>query len=345
MLQKIFNSRYSIMLTSFLIVLFLACTSDDGIEKDGTPPSAPGKLKAVDITESSLLISWEASEDNVAVTGYEVYQNNEFLVSIPGKEYQVANLSAGTEYQFSVSATDTAGNRSPQSAPLSVTTLDDVQSESNKILVFTKTSEFRHTSIEKGIATLSALGQTNDFEVVQTENGSDFNSGNLQQYQVVVFLSTTGDVLNDTQQASFEDYIRAGGNFMGIHAATDTEYDWPWYGELVGAYFNGHPEIQQASINVVDASHPSTSSLPNPWSQTDEWYNFRDINPNINVLLNLDESSYTGGTNGTSHPIAWYHKFDGGRAFYTGGGHSDANYDEPDFQKHLLGGILYCLGR
>ncbi|MEO0527405.1 MAG: ThuA domain-containing protein [Bacteroidota bacterium] len=216
---------------------------------------------------------------------------------------------------------------------------------STQLLVFTKTEGFRHASIDDGIAALMDLGSDNDFSVTETEDSADFNQENLEKYQLVVFLSTTQDVLNDEQQTVFENYIRSGGSFMGIHAATDTEYDWPWYGQLVGAYFNGHPNVQEASMMVLDRDHPATAHLSDTWMRRDEWYNFRNINPNINVLVNLDETSYSGGENGENHPIAWYHEFDGGRSFYTAGGHTAASFGEPDFRQHLLGGILYCLGR
>ena len=216
------------------------------------------------------------------------------------------------------------------------------------VLAFTKTSGYRHKSIEKGDHTLRQLGRKNGFIVLQTETSEDFNAENLKNYKLVVFLSTTQNVLNDQQQRVFENYIKSGGSFLGIHAATDTEYDWPWYGKLVGAYFDGHPNdpnIRDAKIDVMVKDHPATEHLNNSWSRRDEWYNYKNLNPNITVLLNLDENSYEGGTNGDKHPIAWYHEFDGGRAFYTGGGHTKASFDEPDFRQHLLGGILWCLGR
>nr|WP_297915526.1 ThuA domain-containing protein [uncultured Allomuricauda sp.] len=216
------------------------------------------------------------------------------------------------------------------------------------VLAFTKTSGYRHKSIEKGVHTLRQLGRKNGFIVLQTETSEDFNAENLKNYKLVVFLSTTQNVLNDQQQRVFENYIKSGGSFLGIHAATDTEYDWPWYGKLVGAYFDGHPNdpnIRDAKIDVMVKDHPATEHLNNSWSRRDEWYNYKNLNPNITVLLNLDENSYEGGTNGDKHPIAWYHEFDGGRAFYTGGGHTKASFDEPDFRQHLLGGILWCLGR
>lgn len=214
------------------------------------------------------------------------------------------------------------------------------------VLVFTKTEGYRHQSIEKGVKTLRELGRENGFIVLQTETPEDFNPDNLKNFKLVVFLSTTQDILNGEQERAFENYIKKGGSFMGIHAAADTEYDWLWYGKLVGGYFESHPQgTPSATIKVVDKEHPSTAHLPDTWQRVDEWYNYKSLNPNVNVLMNLDESSYQGGTNGENHPIAWYHEFEGGRAFYTGGGHTDASFDEPEFRQHLLGAMEWCLRR
>ncbi|UJH69266.1 ThuA domain-containing protein [Muricauda sp. SCSIO 65647] len=216
------------------------------------------------------------------------------------------------------------------------------------VLVFTKTDGFRHQSIEKGVMTLRKLGRSNNFIALRTESGEDFSAENLKNYQLVVFLNTTMNVLNDAQQKAFENYIKGGGSFLGIHAAADTEYDWPWYGKLVGGYFDGHPNnpnVRKATIEVLDKTHSSTAHLPDKWVRSDEWYNFKELNPEVTVVMNLDENSYKGGTNGDHHPIAWYHEFDGGRAYYTGGGHTDESFDEPDFKKHLMGAIEWCLKR
>ena len=213
------------------------------------------------------------------------------------------------------------------------------------VLVFTKTAGYRHKSIEKGVQTLRELGREHGFIALQTESGEDFSPQNLKNYKLVVFLSTTLDVLNEAQQRAFENYIKNGGAYLGIHAASDTEYDWPWYGKLVGGYFVSHPEQQEAKIDVVDKTHPSTAHLNDVWMHFDEWYNFKDLNPNVHVLMKLDETSYQGGINGDNHPIAWYHEFDGGRAFYTGLGHTEASYDEPEFRQHLWGAIAWCLKR
>ena len=214
-----------------------------------------------------------------------------------------------------------------------------------KILVFSKTVEHRHTSIESGIQALKQLGLSNDFTVVATEDDAYFVEDSLKQYAAIVFLNTTGDILNAVQQADFERYIQAGGGFVGIHSATDTEYDWPWYGELVGAYFVNHPAIQKGTLNIIDKTHPSTSFLNDTWEIEEEWYNYKNINPDTNVLIEIDENSYEGGVHGDHHPISWYHSFDGGRAFYTELGHREETYEDPVFLKHVLGGIQYAIGK
>ncbi len=213
------------------------------------------------------------------------------------------------------------------------------------VLVFSKTKGFRHQSIPDGIAAIKKLGQENGFGVDATEDAALFTAENLAKYKAVIFLSTTLDVLDDQQQVVFEKYIRSGGGFVGIHAAADTEYDWAWYGKLVGGYFESHPKIQPAVVRLKDGKHPSTKMLSAEWKRTDEWYNYKSLNPDVHVLLTLDESTYEGGKNGANHPIAWYHKFDGGRAFYTGGGHTSEAFSEPLFLQHLLGGIKWAAGK
>ncbi|MEV3968467.1 ThuA domain-containing protein [Streptomyces sp. NPDC050698] len=214
------------------------------------------------------------------------------------------------------------------------------------VLVFSKTAGFRHDAIPAGIQAIRDLGAANSFTVTATEDGNQFTTGNLSRYEAVVFLNTTGDVLNDAQQSAFQSYIGSGGGFVGVHSAADTEYNWPFYGELVGAYFASHPAVQQANVKVEGRAHAATAHLPQTWTRTDEWYNFR-TNPRTTarVLTTLDESSYSGGSMGADHPHSWCKTHSGGRAFYTGGGHSQASYAEPAFRTHLLGGIRYAAGR
>lgn len=214
-----------------------------------------------------------------------------------------------------------------------------------KVLVFTKTAGFRHASIPAGIEALKKLGAANGFDVDTTENAAKFTEDTLKQYSAVIFLSTTGDVLNNFQEADFERYIQAGGGYVGIHAAADTEYDWPWYGELAGAWFESHPPgVHKAKIDVLVKDFPATKDLPAVYEHTDEWYNYKNVSQSIKVLMKLDEKSYQGGKMGDNHPISWYHDFDGGRAFYTGLGHTEESYTEDAFLKHVLGGIKYAIG-
>ena len=219
--------------------------------------------------------------------------------------------------------------------------------EDPRVLIFSKTTVFRHESIPAGIEAIKKLGTRHHFAVDTTENAEAFHEENLKRYQAVIFLNTTGDVLNQQQQNDFERYIQAGGGYVGIHAATDTEYDWPWYGKLVGAYFNGHPSdpnVQDGVFVITDKNNPATDSFPDRWEHKDEFYNFKDINPDIKVLMKIDEKSYHGGTNGDDHPMAWYHDFDGGRAFYTNIGHTNETFSDPLAIKQLWGGLHYAMG-
>ncbi|HTE31366.1 MAG TPA: ThuA domain-containing protein, partial [Chryseolinea sp.] len=216
------------------------------------------------------------------------------------------------------------------------------ESKNPRVLVFSKTKGYRHESIEVGKDAIIDLGKKHGFDVDTTENASFFNEENLKRYQAVIFLSTTMDVLDVVQQDDFKRFIEAGGGFVGIHAAADTEYEWPWYGKLLGAYFKSHPKQQEATIKKV--KDLGSSKTPETWVRKDEWYNYKNISPDINVILNLDETTYEGGENGTNHPIAWYHEFDGGRAFYTGLGHTKESYSDSLYLDHLLNGIQYALG-
>ena len=226
-------------------------------------------------------------------------------------------------------------------------------------LVFSKTAAFRHESIPAGVAAIQWLGARHRFTVDATEDAAAFTDANLARYDVVVWLSTTGDVLNDAQQAAFERYIRAGGGYAGIHAASDTEYDWAWYGGLVGAYFRDHPgsvnpQFQVATVKVLGRGTAATRPLPRRWEREEEWYNFR-TNPRdtVRVLAEVDERTYDprgysvpGGSPGMGrhHPISWCQPYDGGRAFYTAMGHKPEYYSEPLLLAHLLGGIRMAAG-
>lgn len=214
-----------------------------------------------------------------------------------------------------------------------------------RILVFSKTAGFVHSSIPAGIAAIQKIGEQNGFQVDTTKNAAYFHEDSLQNYSAVIFLNTTGNVLDYRQEAAFERYIQAGGGFVGVHSATDTEYDWRWYGKLVGGYFKSHPKTQPAKFIIKNKNFPATEFFTDSvWERTDELYNFKNLNPDVNVLISVDESSYEGGENGAHHPMSWYHDYDGGRAFYTELGHTPESYSEENYLKHLLGGIKYAIG-
>jgi type 1 glutamine amidotransferase len=214
-----------------------------------------------------------------------------------------------------------------------------------RVLVFSRTKGFRHTSIPDGVAAVTALGAKHGFAVEATEDPTLFTDQSLRRFAAVVFMSTTGDVLDGPQQAAFERFIRGGRGFVGVHAASDTEYDWPWYGQLVGAYFKSHPRVQEARLDVRDRSHPATKCLPAVWTRRDEWYDFRaPPAPEAKILITIDEKSYSGGQMGDVHPMVWYRTYDGGRAFYTELGHTHESYKEQAFLDHLAGAILWAAG-
>lgn len=216
-----------------------------------------------------------------------------------------------------------------------------------RVLVFTKTASFRHLSIPAGIALVQDLGATHGWTVEATEDAAVFTTAELAGFDVAVWLNTTGDVLDTVQEDVFRSWIEGGGGFVGVHAAADTEHDWPWYGELLGggAYFLSHPTIQTAQLDV-ETRHLSTRDYPIGFTMTDEWYNFAQ-NPrsSVTVLITIDESSYNPGAHPMGdHPIAWAHPVGAGRSWYTNMGHRIETYGDPGFARHLLGGILWAGG-
>jgi type 1 glutamine amidotransferase len=219
-----------------------------------------------------------------------------------------------------------------------------------RVLVFSKTTGFRHDSIPAAVATIRRLGREHRFGVDHTEDERRFTDRNLARYAAVVFLSSTGEPLaRQRHRRAFRRYIRRGGGFLGIHAASDSFYDWPWYVGLVGASFRGHPAGTPSAVVVVeDRRTPATRGLPRVWRRVDEWYAFR-ANPRgrVHVLAAIDERSYDPGeaAMGADHPIAWCHRYAGGRSVYTAMGHTSESFGEPLFAAHLLGAIRMAAGR
>lgn len=210
-----------------------------------------------------------------------------------------------------------------------------------RVFIFTATAGFRHDSIPAAEAALRAL-DPNLFALTFSADAAELTRA-LPNNDVVAFVLTSGDVLNEAEQAAFEAFVRAGGGFVGVHSASDSEYDWPFYAELIGARFADHPEIQPARVLRESDTHPSVRFLPEVWERTDEWYNF-DRNPraDVAVLLRVDEASYQGGSHGDDHPIAWSHALDAGRALYTALGHTAESWSDPSFVRHVSEALLWA---
>tara|TARA_B100000886_G_scaffold125965_1_gene84897 strand:- start:1739 stop:2473 length:735 start_codon:yes stop_codon:yes gene_type:complete len=223
------------------------------------------------------------------------------------------------------------------------TDIDCLNCSSNNsysVLVITETKGWVHDSIESGLKLIQNIGSKNNFNVYHSDNSSVITYKNLKSFKTIIFLNTTEEILTDVEQKVMESFIKSGKGFVGVHAAADTEYNWQWYGKLVGAYYRNHPEVMNGKILTIN--HKISNHLDSEWEIEDEWYNFDYVNYDINILLNLDEESYIGGEHPDYHPITWYHEYDGGRSFYTGLGHTKEVYDDERFIKLLEKGILYA---
>jgi type 1 glutamine amidotransferase len=215
---------------------------------------------------------------------------------------------------------------------------------STRLLIYSRTTAYRHESIPAGVAALRELAAGSGCSADATEDPAAFE-GDLSGYAAIVFLSTSGDVLTPAGRSALREHRVAGGGFMGVHAAACTEYDWPYYGELLGARFARHPDYQPGRLTVEDRTHPATQHLPATWEFTDEWYDFRaSPRGTAHVLASADETSYEGGGMGEDHPLVWCHEHGGGRMFYTALGHAEEAYADPDFRAHLRGGLRYVTG-
>lgn len=210
------------------------------------------------------------------------------------------------------------------------------------VLLFSKTKGFRHDSIETARDGIIREGSKEGMTFEWTEDSVKFSDENLKKFDSIVFLMTTGDVLNEDEQKVLERFVENGKGWVGVHSASDTEYEWPWYAGLVGAYFKSHPsQHHELTMNVESQANPGSYGLPTPWKRKDEWYDFRS-NPRskVNVLLSLDEKEYK--KEAQDHPIAWWHWQGKGKAWYTGMGHTKESYSEAPFMKHLMGGIRWA---
>lgn len=216
--------------------------------------------------------------------------------------------------------------------------------EDLSVLVITKTNGFRHKSIPKSIEKMNDWAKAEHWSIDFSEDSTTINDMVLDQTDVLVFLNTKGNILGNPEKEALVRYINKGGGFVGIHLASGTETDWPWYHQMIGAEFKDHPKVQSAKMYVDHTfNHPSVDHFGDTFRIVDEWYNFKEsVLPHVNVVLTLDENSYTGKKMGEDHPIAWYHYYEGGRVFYSGLGHTDEIYDSEDYRKHVVSAINWA---
>lgn len=221
-----------------------------------------------------------------------------------------------------------------------------------KALIVTTTNGWHHESLHSGVIAIKEMAARNFFDAVLFEDPNGFTDKFLEQFQVVIFLNTTGDIFKPEQQKVLEKFIQSGKGFVGIHSASDTEYDWEWYTKLVGRMFHIHPAVQTAKVQVLDSSFPGLQGFEHGKLWTEEWYEFSDAKTTgLHNILAVDETTYDpkadwgakkGVGMGKLHPVSWYHDYDGGRSFYTALGHLPTNFSNPAFLDHLYAGILWA---
>ncbi len=221
-----------------------------------------------------------------------------------------------------------------------------------RVLVFSHSTGYRHASIEPGVAALKALGDRRGMTVVASEDPAIFDGDGLKGFDAIVLLSNSTKPDDPSSEwwvgdrrETLQAFVRGGGGIVGIHAAADSHYHWPWFGRMIGAWFTSHPEgIPAGEVTVTDPAHPATRGLASPERRSDEWYYFQDHDPTTDVLATLDPASI-GEADVNPNPAAWSHEFEGGRVFYTAMGHTAESFSEPWFLKHLEGGLDWVLRR
>jgi glucose/arabinose dehydrogenase/PKD repeat protein len=224
----------------------------------------------------------------------------------------------------------------------------------SKVLIFTKTTQFRHTeAIDQGVPVLQAALTEASIDSVHSEDAGLFTDASLAEYDALIMFQTSGDPWTADQKAALQRYVQAGGGIVAVHNATDMRGSYDWWDNLVGTTMPGHANTgtspgQPGTVRVEDRSHPSTAHLDQRWQRADEWYNY-DINVRggAHVLTTMDESTYDPGSNamGYDHPISWCRPYDGGRSWVTGMGHFGAHYtNEPKFVQHIVGGVEWAAG-
>jgi uncharacterized protein len=226
-----------------------------------------------------------------------------------------------------------------------------------RVLLYTRNQVakglFVHDNIPASVEAIKKLGAENHFAVEVSDDPGAFTDANLKKYKALIFDNTNNEIFdNEEQKAALQHYIRAGGGFVGIHSATGSMRKWPWFWSLIGGTFKRHAKMQTFTLKVKDATDISTAHFPASFEWTDEFYYVDQAPAGRHVLLAGDMSKlddpgkekFPGKQPNDEYPLVWRHEFEGGRAWYTSLGHQKEHYTDPQFTKHLLGGILWAMG-
>lgn len=213
-----------------------------------------------------------------------------------------------------------------------------------QVLIFTKIEhgEYRHSVTPTAVKAIERLGVQEGFHATVTDDSGIFSNESLSRFRAVIFINNTGDILEDVQQEAFQQYLKSGKGVVIIHAGILIGDSWPWFGELVGARFVGHPEVQDADVTLIAPDHRACKGLPSQWRHRDEWYNFEATPRGVTPLVLVDETSYEGGTHSAPHPIVWVREYEGTRVFYSAMGHTEESWTDEIFLRHIANGITYA---
>ena len=223
---------------------------------------------------------------------------------------------------------------------------------SPRVLVFSHSTGYRHASIEPGVAAIQGLGAREKMTIVPSADPNVFTPERLRDFDAIVFLSTSTDPkkpesewFQGARRDALQGFVRRGGGIVGIHAASDSHYHWPWWGRMIGGYFVSHPPgTPEGTLKVVDRKHPTVKGVAPSMRRVDEWYYFQDHNPETKVLVTLDPTSI-GEKDVNPNPISWAHEFEGGRVFYTAMGHTVETYSDRNFLNHLASGLRWVTAK
>jgi type 1 glutamine amidotransferase len=224
--------------------------------------------------------------------------------------------------------------------------------EAPRVLIFTYSTGYRHASIEPGVIALQAMGKKMGVTMVTSADPAVFSTEGLKGVQAIILISNTSkktdptsEWLTGSKRDALQAFVHRGGGIVGIHAAADSHYNWPWYGRMIGGYFQRHPKgTPEGIVTVFDPKHPVMKGVAPVSRHVDEWYYYEDYDPRLHLLATVDPGSL-GEADVNPNPVAWVHEFEGGRVFYTAMGHTDESYRDPWFLRQLENGLNWVMRR